>query len=348
MIEIVEKSIWVQSREDLNFPHVASYGEDRFGLFFSRGRHSVMEWPHYLLSEDGCRTWRDDASAFRLTQRACPYFLYPHLKLRDGTLMALTLKRRPDGIAGVLELTSSDAGRTWCEAWRPIDCSAVAVYADHTPIGLAMWGPVLELGDGRLYALGYTHATSEADTARHQRVILLERRTNETTWREKSVVFRDQADMREGVNETSIAQLDGSRIVAVCRTGYPDSPMRWAHSDDGGRTWSDAQKLPWSAVFPVLYIMGDGTLVMIFGARRQDKLHGALTAVASKDGGEAWGQPLVVFDGPGSCYHYGAKLGPEELLVPYANSQFRRPELPQFTKRGVYNQICAVRLHLRS
>ena len=345
MFDIIDRQVWVQSREDLNFPHLASYGDDRFGLFFSRGRHSVGEWSHYLLSEDGCNTWRDDSlSPFGESRRECPEFLFPHLALRNGALMSVVLRRKETGIAFIRQITSTDRGRTWCESWEPIQSPGASVYAAHSPVGLTVWGPLVELPSGALLALGSGPTPSQGESAGQNRVIVLERRPDETMWRSKSMIFAPEPDTREGVNETSIAQLPSGRIVGVCRTGYPNSPLLWTTSDDEGSTWLPQRRLPWSGVYPVLYLMDHGTLVLIHGARREDKLHGALTALGSTDGGETWSEPFVLYDGPGSCYHYAAKIGPDRLLVPYAASQFRRPELPQFTKRGEYNQICALTL----
>ena len=339
MFEIVHRKVWVQSREDLNFPHLASYGDDRYGLSFSRGRHAVGEWSHYLLSEDGCVTWRDDSqSPFGESRLECLSRLFPYLTLRNGTLIGVVLRRKRTGLAFIHQLTSTDQGRTWWDSLEPIQSPGVQVYIPHSPIGLFVWGPLVELPSGSLLALGY-------ETERHTgSVILLERVRGETIWRAKSKVFAPQTDTREGVNETSIVQLPGGRIVGVCRTGYPDSPLLWTSSDDEGSTWSPPRRLPWSGVYPVLYLMDNGTLVLIHGARREDKLHGALTALGSTDGGETWSEPFMLYDGPGSCYHYGVKTGPDRLLVPYATSQFRRPELPQFTKPGDFNQIRAVTL----
>ena len=337
MLRIVDRVVWVQSREDLNFPYLASYGEDRFGLFFSRGRHAVGEWAHYLLSEDNCQTWRDDSACpFVDPRRECPPYLFPYLALRDGTLMSIVLRRKASGLAFVCQVTSTDHGRSWHESWEPISCPGVAVYVEHSPIGLYLWGPVCELADGDLLALGMLESAE-------RQVYLLERRRGETMWRHRSTIFQPQPWTREGPNETSIAQLASGRLVAVCRTGYPESPLLWATSDDVGHSWSPPKRLPWSGVLPVLYLMDNGTLVLIYGARRKDKL-GALTAVGSTDGGETWSEPLILYDGPGSCYQYAARIGPDKLLVPYAASQFRRPELPQFTPRGEYNQICGLTL----
>jgi len=349
MFEISDEKTWVQSREDLNFPHVASYGEDRFGLFFSRGRHSAAEWGHYMLSEDGCQTWRHDPSPFAENRRECPYFEFPQMKLRDGTLMTVLLKRHRKvgdhfGLAKVQHITSQDHGRTWTESWEPIDCPGVLIYETLSPIGLCMWGPVVEQPDGELLALGLGPDITGLGPPGENEIVALMRRPGETMWRFKSRVFAPRPDTPEGVNEGWMALLPDGALVAACRTGYPDSPLLWTRSENGGATWSNAEELPWSGVYPIPYLMDNGVLVLIFGARRGDKLNGALSAVGSTDGGASWSEPFVLYDGPGSCYHFAAKLGPDRLLVPYANSQFRRRELPQFTQRGEFNKICALTL----
>ena len=348
MFEIVDRNIWAQSREDLNFPHVASYGEDRFGLFFSRGRHAVLEWPHYMLSEDGCQTWRHDPSPFGEGRRECPYFQFPQMTLRDGTLISVVMRRHPGGMGCIRQATSVDHGRNWTESWEPIQVTLHSIYEPYAPIGLTVWGPAIEMPDGELLALGLGEDLSGLGPAGKWEVIALARRPGETVWRYKSRVFAPRPDTPEGVNETWIARLPDGNLVGVCRTGYPDSPMLWTRSEDGAKTWSDAKALPWSGVYPILYMMDNGVLVLIFGARRKDKLNGAVTALGSTDGGETWSDPFVIYDGPGSCYHFAAKIGPDRLLLPYSNSRFRVPELPQFTPRGEYNKICAVTLAVNS
>ena len=336
MFEITDHQVWVQSREDLNFPLLASYGDDRFGLFFSRGRHSVGEWAHYLLSEDGCNTWRDDSlSPFGESRRECPEFLFPHLALRNGALMSVVLRRKKTGIAFIRQITSTDHGRTWCESWEPIQSPGAAVYAAHSPVGLTVWGPLVELPSGALLALGSGPTPSQGESAEQNRVIVLERRPDETMWRFKSTIFAPEPDTREGVNETSIAQLPSGRIVGVCRTGYPNSPLLWTTSDDEGSTWKECDTYADTALRGCMEgkieELKDGRLLMIMRTQL-----GAVFKSCSEDGGDTWSKPQTTgLRAPESCP--GLRRIPQtgDLLIVWNHALFD----PMFDHSGLRNPL---------
>ena len=104
----------------------------------------------------------------------------------------------------------------------------------------------LELPDG--YLLQLFQCPSRAHPGKHES-LLLEQSPDETCWRVRANVFGEHPETDEGASEASLARLANGRIVSATRTGYPDSPMLWAFSDDHGETWSEAVALPWSGVY---------------------------------------------------------------------------------------------------
>ena len=327
--------VCVRSREDLNFPRLTDYGGDRFGLRFTRGRHGGGECVHWLLSEDAGQTWMDDHGLAAWEG----YHGTDFSLLRDGSLLGVIWDIRTPSVFGNHwgVVTSPDHGRTWTHTLEA--AFGVEGRPDYIP-----WGYPLELPDGTVLMTGNGPIGMRDPDSQ---VFIFRRLPGETIWRraDKSI-FGPQPDTIEGTNEAGLASLPDGKIACVVRTGYPDSPMLWAVSEDDARTWCEPVKLPWSGVDPRLYVMDGGTLVLIFGDRRADMLHGAMTAVASDDGGATWGTPFVFYDGPGSSYHTAVSIGPSSLLVCYAESMFRRREMPQFTPPGQYNRICAVELEL--
>ncbi len=331
------RQVWIQSREDLGFPFISDYGEGRYGMLFTRGRHAGGEWLHSLVSEDGGQTWRDDPALKDPRYRR--YFI---IRRRDGTLFGVPhgVENRPGGsgpVSGVFveTIASCDNGRSWSRSWEPI-IGVGGAGKSGAPRNLP-----LELPDG--YLLQLFQCPSRAHPGKHES-LLLEQSPDETCWRVRANVFGEHPETDEGASEASLARLANGRIVSATRTGYPDSPMLWAFSDDHGVTWSEAVALPWSGVQPMLYQLQNGALLLVSGARRAEKLTGVHSVVGSSDGGESWSEPYVFYDGPGCSYVTAVVTGPGSLLVVYAESQFRRLELPQFTSPGQYNKICAVTL----
>ena len=127
-----------------------------------------------------------------------------------------------------------------------------AMLGDHTTRPIAMKDGRILLPiditplapDGRLYnpGGGYTY---------HDVAVLHGRwrGSDELEWEMSSVVRGDPARTTRGLSEPTIAPLDGNRLMLVMRGSNdrrPELPSyRWvSFSDDGGRTWTEAQ--PWT------------------------------------------------------------------------------------------------------
>ena len=334
-LKVLDRQVWVQSREDLNFPQLADYGDDRYGLRFTRGRHGGAEWMHWLISEDGGATWMDD----RRWADVDGYHGAHIMQRRDGSLLGIVWDTNTPKVFGEFwgQVTSHDCGRSWAFSRVPAFGSGQNGGAAFVP-----WNPPIEMSDGTLLALG-NGPVGTGDP--NSEVFVFRRSQQETLWRrDEHSIFGPQRDTMEGANESGLAILPDSRIACVARTGYPDSPLLWAVSDDQAVTWSAPLTLPFSGVDPKLYVTTGGNLLLIFGARRAEMGSGTLTAVISADAGGHWSEPLVLYNGPGSCYHTAVRLDDHTLLVCYCESAFRQRELPQYTPAGTFNCICAVRM----
>jgi hypothetical protein len=326
---MTDERIWVQSREDLNFPILTDFGKGYYGLQFSRGRHAGSEWMHMMISHDAGQTWMDDRVRTEVNRHGSVF-----LTLRNGNVAGFSLfEKHGSDLFGTFmrQIVSVDNGRSWAESFEP---------AYELRDIITMWNAPVEFSDGTLLSLAYGRGPKDP-----RQVTAVERKAGETAWRAKSNVFGRHPDTEQGgPNESALALLPTGRVVAVARTGYPDSPLLWSWSDDRGGTWSTAKRLPWSGVDPILYTLDNGVLLLIFGARREDKRTGAMTVVGSTDGGETWSKPFIFYDGPGSSYHSAIRTGPDRLLLAYTESEFRRLELPQRVPEGRFNRIKALTL----
>lgn len=327
-MRIVDRRVLFRSREDLNFPRHFIYDDGRMALSFTRGRHSVYERTHFFVSEDGGRTW--------LTDLAYPFDHHIHFinRLSDGSLLTW-------GESGLMEqrfrryfeaAVSHNEGRSWLVEHMPVEGGWER---------LTQFNRLLELQDGTL--LQGVYGSVRGAGARQVHVV--SRSPGETWWRPRGQVFQSRpGDPWEHSSEGAFERLPDGRLVCVARTGYPDSPLVQSWSEDEGCTWTPARCLEHSGVAPQLLLMDNGLLLLLFGARRANKLDGAMTALTSDDGGETWSEGFILYDGPGSSYGCVVATGPDRCLVTYSAGRFRRPELPQYTDPGEFNEICAATL----
>jgi len=327
-MRVIDRQVLFQSREDLNFPRHFIYDDGRMALSFTQGRHSVYERSHFFVSEDGGRTW--------LTDFAYPFDHHIHFinRLSDRSLLTW-------GESGLLRQSfrryfeaaiSHNEGRSWVVEPMPVEGSWER---------LIQFNRLLELDDGTLVQGVY----GSRPGARDRQVHVVCRRPGETWWRPRGQVFQSRPeDPWQNSGEGAFERLPHGRLVCVARTGYPDSPLVQSWSEDDGHTWAPATCLDHSGVAPQLLLMDNGLLLLLFGAREENKLNGAMTALTSDDGGETWSDPFILYDGPGSSYGCVVPTGPDRCRVTYSEGRFRRQELPQYAGSEELNKICAATL----
>ena len=118
------------------------------------------------------------------------------------------------------------------------------------------------------------------------------------TWCFFSVIARDDNHPLAGYTEPGVTVLPDHSLLAVLRTECATTgPMYRTRSTDGGKTWTEPEKLWPFGVLPQLLTLENGVTVLAFG---RPGVH----LLFSRDGrGEAWENPihLVVesFEGTG-------------------------------------------------
>ncbi len=286
-------------------------------------------------STDGGRTWQP-AHALR------EFGAYG--QLRDQTIMSVVGDARfsdPRQGLSTLEVSVST------DEWETVETFAaplqVPLAKRFTPVrGLA------ELDDGRILVTMYGNmegdrvwtaspvATELID--RHtwfkNRVIVIESHDRGRSWRYLSTVSYHPELTPMGTNESDIIVLPDGQLFVAMRTGihgyrdlhgrtHLDQPLLVAWSKNGGRTWTDPQRLYVDGelipgIYPRVLLAQNGVLAVL---RTRGLPAGSV--VFSPDGaGRVWSDQVIHFEGavkPGVPYHAGmqdmALIGPNTILV---------------------------------
>jgi hypothetical protein len=202
---------------------------------------------------------------------------------------------------------SADGGETWGEVIE------APVSAPHGPIVLADGG-LLYLGKS-----GYAHRRS-AEEMRDCPIQAHRSDDGGRSWRLLGEVPPPPQAANRNVYEPHAVELPGGRLIGVVRFQVPAGDdeaehRRWADltfslartaSDDGGRTWSPPEMMGVLGSPPHLLRHADGTLVCVYGYRREPF---GIRAILSRDDGRAWSEPLVLRDdGPSWDLGYPASV----------------------------------------
>ena len=333
-MEIVEETVWLRSRHDINFPSAwRAQGGDLF-LRYTIGTHAFDERRAHVVSEDGGQTWRSDPNPL------LDHATYQEVvRLRDGSLLASQFAVEDKQGEHLPTFRSWDDGRTWTE--------------ERLAMGATGGGPMghLEGGGRMLWACG--HPAEQADGTllipmygfRGERWVpgeyetwMAELRPGETWLRPLGMVASgENRGWGEGPCEPDISYEDDDHIVCIMRTG---GPSIICHSEDAGRTWSEPET--WYdpiGVYPRLVRLPDGgPLVAAIGQR------GSRPGVAlrtSTDGGRTWSGPFVAYEGPGCQYTSLVADGPDRLLLVYCAGSFcYSPDRAQ-ERTDSYNELRA-------
>ena len=265
-------------------------------------------------------------------------------QLRDGTVMQVTGPARfadpRDGTAALEVSLSTDE-------WRTVETFSAPLNVPLATTFIPVRG-FLELPDGRILITLYGNlegdrvwtASPVAAELIHRyhwfknRVIVAESADRGRSWRFLATVSYHPELTPMGTNESDLIALADGRLFVAMRSGihghrdlhgraHLDQPLLTAWSADGGRTWTDPQRVYVDGeLIPGIYprlLLTDGGVLAVLRARG---VPGG-SVVFSPDGqGSVWSDQVVHFDGAyasGQPYHCGmqdmALIGPDTILV---------------------------------
>jgi hypothetical protein len=332
-------TIYYEKHEFCGWPFnhgVWRFSGDELLISFSRGRcayespaelrHAVVDGERgeyvTLRSFDGGRTWPRDTldvlgTRSEFSQRvlsgaaplppATPDWTAPDFCMTAG--FGLPPEEAQD--AGYVQY-SMDRGRTWWGPYRPpaLGFSWVQVKPDYLvrPDGMVLLFVTVRrpLTGGAQPATRFVAVYASPD--------------NGTTWRFLSSIVASSPDVAF-VNRyyASPVQLPGGRIVAALRCQI-DAQNAWPEvfcSDDGGRTWRFLSRpSDWGGPTH-LSQLADGRLLAVYGYRVPPF---GVRARTSSDGGETWGEEIILRDDGGSSdlgYPKAVQLSDGRVLAAY-------------------------------
>ncbi|MFO7906893.1 MAG: sialidase family protein [Pirellulaceae bacterium] len=181
----------------------------------------------------------------------------PHIaRLRDGRLV-LSFFRSPEPSPErrLFVRISDDDGQSWGE---PV---AVGAAANGVPAQAVGSGKALELTSGRLLLPFYGRENDGEGPGEVCGVAFSDDRGE--TWHESAAIHREP-DF-QGM-EAEVVELDDNRIVALIRRTRKTHGLR-AVSEDGGRTWSEAEEVP---VGHAPGILVDGGMMLVNHRAKSD------------------------------------------------------------------------------
>jgi hypothetical protein len=181
-------------------------------------------------------------------------------------------------LLGTWMLRSTDGGMTWSKPYR------VPLNSPHGPSSLS---------DGRLIYAG----KQLWDPGK--KVGFCESTDDGQSWRWLSDVPHRPGDKPEEYHELHQVQAADGRIIVHIRNHNPQNHRETlqCESADGGKTWTTPRPIGVWGLPSHLLRLGDGTLVMSYGYRREPFGNHARI---SKDNGGSWSEPIVLSsDGAG-------------------------------------------------
>ena len=198
-----------------------------------------------------------------------PAFLQTWVELGTvATTAAATATTTATG--GTLRLANN---QTVAFVGTPAAFSGSATCAVHGSYGQScgLNGPsptILRLRDGSLLAAFYGLAADAPTTcsAARCRTIALYHSTDALRWTYLSRIDQTPAMGTDGIgpSESSMAELEGGRVLLVFRQGV-GTPLHQTYSHDGGRTWLPPAPTTAWAVWPQLLRLSNGALVLTAG-----------------------------------------------------------------------------------
>ncbi|MBR2927456.1 MAG: exo-alpha-sialidase [Clostridia bacterium] len=213
------------------------------------------------------------------------YFHRCTAEQKEVLLKRLQSLEGDDALGGSFVSHSLDGGKTWSKRMR------VPVSSPH--------GPVL-MNDGKtLLASGHYYFSERYDgqTWAKANIYAVISKDGGYTWEVLASLTRPK-HMFGGPCEPHILQLRDGTILLVCREcgrGEDAGQNRTtiARSEDGGKTWSDFERvITANGGPPHLYQLSDGKVLLTYGCRIAPAC--GERCVVSEDGGKTWSNEMVL------------------------------------------------------
>lgn len=284
----------------------------------------------YRATEDGGRTWSEP----HVWQEGGNSWV----RLEDGTCLWLSylLTFQSENVAKCRVGRSRD-GVTY--AWTDGAVDVAPYRFGHMKKGTASFvfhQSILEMPDESLLATLYGSFEDDAS----YRSIVVRSTDGGSTWNLLSTIAYDPTLQGEGACEPSMVRLANGELFCMMRVNSAKA-MVWARSTDNGQTWSSLRRMPEEyasmSVDPDLIVLSNGMLACSAG--RPD-----CWLTLSLDGtGTEWTRPVLIFQGPSTCYTTIREVAPNELLYVHdvTPAGWEKP------KEGMFHEIRAVPISVR-
>ena len=254
-------------------------------------------------SKDGGRTWTKEDTVLVENEGGMNVMSVSLLRLENGDIALFYLRKNSTDDCRPLMRISKDEAKTWSE---PVECIP-------EPVGYYVVNNdrVIQLDSGRLVIPAARHALKGEPFGRGKAVCFLSD-DNGATWRASKSLLEAPEDVKTGLQEPGVIELEDGRIMMLCRTSAGCQYRSW--SKDGGVTWSTPEPTDIiSPVSPATFerIPGTGDILLVWNnhedidAQRKGKRTPLNTAI-SKDECATWRNVKTLEDNPHGWYCYTA------------------------------------------
>jgi hypothetical protein len=332
VMKIAEKFVICQDAEAALFPGVTRAANGDLLVSFCTRFDCLPGGRGYLLrSSDEGLTWSEPELVVSSHKPdGCVNLSVGLTTLRDGTILypccdARITRKWDQHEVDLVILRSDDHGKSWSEA-MPISVGVKEPFA---------YGRILELRGGDLLCPIWGKHTAEEPW----RSGVIRSGDGGLTWGEYRTIAYDPkaappvgGDAREthcaGFNETTLLEMPDGRVLAVLRQQGVRGGLRELYSSistDCGWTWRSPKQLPLWGTSPSLHRQASGVIMLGYRNHRgnpQGLSQPGVGVSFSLDGGESWGNHLLLEDPRGYRYHNESEAGYPAFLTLQDGSVF--------------------------